>query len=603
MLVHIVSHPRTNRSRLPRAALRRMAEALSRAGADVRIDTRAFPGTDQGSAIADCTDLLARRWRERRPDVVLTFGIVATSAAVALEQEVTVVATFDEHPEDAEVQRQLAERVTAVLPLSTAEHERWRRLGVPTLSAGVFPAPLDVPDPDAGPCVGGLVVTFEDGPLLEALIAGLPQWDGAGLVLAGRLAPQRWDALRLAAQRVGVTNRVRYQPGLRGARRASMWARASVLVAGPQGARHGGHVLEAAAHGVPAVATAQWAHLDHVVAGTTGILVESDERAVIRAAGSLLADPFQLRALGRAALVRAQSAHDPALSGERLLTLLKQVADSGRATAAPADAGRHDAHPDESAAHDRSASGDEPSGSAEEQVDREALALAHLPLARQLAGWYGGRGQSRDELVQVAYLGLVLAAERYDPGHGRPFHSFAVPTILGELRRHFRDHAWAVRIPRSLQETVLQVRQAADDLAPVLGHTATPAELAECIDATEQDVLAALRADSEARHIGSMDHAPGSPMVGERIGSVDPGHDLAEAREDLRAVLRRLPEREQQVLLLRFHAELTQSEIAGRLGISQVHVSRLLSRTLATIREHLLDDAPLPDTWQAAQAS
>jgi RNA polymerase sigma-B factor len=343
-------------------------------------------------------------------------------------------------------------------------------------------------------------------------------------------------------------------------------------------------------HGIPAVATAQWAHMDHVIAGTTGILVESDERAVVHATGSLLSDPFHLRALGRAALVRARSAHDPALSGERLLTLLGQVAGA-------VDAGRTDpADPADPTDGDRRVAGGE-------QVDRNALALAHLPLARQLAGWYAGRGQSRDELVQVAYLGLVLAAERYDPSHGRPFHSFAVPTILGELRRHFRDHAWAVRIPRSLQETVLQVRQAADGLAPVLGHTATPAELAECIDATEQDVLAALRADSEARHIGSMDHAPGSPMVGERIGSVDPGHDLAEVREDLRAVLRRLPEREQQVLLLRFHAELTQSEIAGRLGMSQVHVSRLLSRTLAIIREHLLEDAPLPAAWQAARAS
>ena len=521
---------------------------------------------------------------------MLTFGIVATSAAVALEGHPPVVATFDEHPQDADTEEALAGQVAAVLPLSTDEREHWRRLGVATLSAGVFPAPLEVPDPDAAPLLEGDVVTFEDGPLLEALIAGLTQWAGTGLVIAARLEPQRWNALHRGAQRIGVADRVQYRPSPRGARRAQLWSRAALLVAGPVGARHAGHVLEAAARGIPSVATAQWAHLDHVIVGATGVLVEPDERAVVGAVGTLLHDGFAQRALGRGALLRARDAHDPVLCGERLLGLLEQV------VVEPGDAdNRATADPD----------GPMP-GADDEQVppdraDVHALALAHLPLARQLAGWYAGRGQSREDLVQVACLGLVLAAERYDPDHGTPFHSFAIPTILGELRRHFRDHAWAVRLPRSLQETVLAVRNAADGLAPSLGHAATPAELAEQMDVTEADVRAALRADSEARSVGSLDHATGAhAAIAERIGSADPGHELAEVRGDLRAVLRALPEREQQVLIMRFHGELTQSEIAERLGISQVHVSRLLSRTLAAIREHLLDDAPLPSGWGAA---
>ena len=591
MLVHIVSHPRSNRSRLPRTGLDLMAAGLRRAGAEVRVDTRAFPGADLPSAIASCADLLERRWRERQPDVVLTFGIVATSAAVALEGRAPVVATFDEHPQDADSEDALAAQVAAVLPLSTAERERWRRLGVATLSAGVFPAPLEVPDPDAAPLPEGDVVTFEGGPLLEALIASLTQWAGTGLVIAARLEPQRWDELHRGAQDLGVGDRVQYRPSPRGARRAQLWSRAAFLVAGPAGARHAGHVLEAAARGIPSVATAQWAHLDHVIVGATGVLVEPDERAVVGAVGALLHDDFALRALGRGALLRARDAHDPVLCGERILGLLEQVAG--------VEPGDGDNQATEGPDGPMAGADDEPV--APDRADVHALALAHLPLARQLAGWYAGRGQSRDDLVQVACLGLVLAAERYDPDHGTPFHSFAVPTILGELRRHFRDHAWAVRLPRSLQETVLAVRNAADGLAPSLGHAATPAELAEQIDVSEADVRTALRADSEARSIGSLDHAMGAhAAMAERIGSADPGHELAEVRGDLRAVLRTLPEREQQVLIMRFHGELTQSEIADRLGISQVLVSRLLSRTLAAIREHLLDDVPLPSGWGAA---
>jgi RNA polymerase sigma-B factor len=232
---------------------------------------------------------------------------------------------------------------------------------------------------------------------------------------------------------------------------------------------------------------------------------------------------------------------------------------------------------------------------------RNALAVEHLPLARQLARCYSGRGQSLEDLLQVASLGLVRAAGRFDPSHGKEFHSFAIPTVLGELRRHFRDHAWAVRVPRSLQETTLQVQRATEDLRQTLGHNATPAELAEELGLVEDEVRLALRVDGEARSTYSLDHPLGDDeTVADLIGESDPRLDLVELRRDVRAVLRKLPEREQQVLLLRFYGERTQSEIAERLGISQVHVSRVLTRTLTAVREHVLYDAPLPRSWEPA---
>ena len=166
-------------------------------------------------------------------------------------------------------------------------------------------------------------------------------------------------------------------------------------------------------------------------------------------------------------MVRVRAAHDPQLAGDRLLGLYqKPVAlEPGQVTEADAEGewvpGSEDAQgPSDSPIPNAPDRGTD----AEDRDVRDALVTAHLPLARQLAGWYTGRGQAREDLVQVAYLGLVLAAERFDPAHGTPFHSFAVPTILGELRRHFRDHAWDMRVPRAMQESVLEVRRAADDL-------------------------------------------------------------------------------------------------------------------------------------------
>jgi RNA polymerase sigma-B factor len=222
-------------------------------------------------------------------------------------------------------------------------------------------------------------------------------------------------------------------------------------------------------------------------------------------------------------------------------------------------------------------------------------------LARQLARWYSGRGQSTEDLVQVASLGLVRAAGRFDPSHGNEFHSFAIPTILGELRRHFRDHAWAVRVPRTLQETTLHVQRATEDLRQVLGHDASLADLANEVGLIEEEVLVAQRADGEARSSHSWDHPVGDDAtLADFVGELDPRLELVELRRDVRAVLGRLPEREQQILLMRFYGERTQTEIAERLGISQVHVSRVLTRTLAAMRDHVLHDVPLPKSWEPA---
>ena len=320
---------------------------------------------------------------------------------------------------------------------------------------------------------------------------------------------------------------------------------------------------------------------------------------------ALLKDPYRLLAMGLAAHVRVRAAHDPQLAGDRLLELYRKpvALEPGQVTEADAEGewvpGSENAQgPSGSpipAASDRGAD-------AEDRHVRDALVTAHLPLARQLAGWYTGRGQAREDLVQVAYLGLVLAAERFDPAHGTPFHSFAVPTILGELRRHFRDHAWDMRVPRAMQESVLEVRRAADDLQQILGRESTPADLAAALDIGEDRVRVALCTARRARGADSLDQVTDERhSLAERIGAPDPGHDLVDVRGDVRAVLRRLPEREQQVLLMRFHAEMTQSQIAERLGISQVHVSRLITRTLATIRDHVLTDSPLPAAWSAAR--
>ena len=219
---------------------------------------------------------------------------------------------------------------------------------------------------------------------------------------------------------------------------------------------------------------------------------------------------------------------------------------------------------------------------------RDQLIEAHLGLAEYLARRFANRGEPLDDLVQVASLGLVKAVERFDPGRGLEFTTFATPTIVGELKRHFRDKGWAVRVPRRVQELHLRVTHVVDDLSNEYGRSPTIAEIAVRAGTTEDEVIEALEAGSAYRSTSlgagrsDDDDAPG--LIGQ-LGGLDPEIARAERRAALGPMMAILPEREQVMLYLRFYDGMTQSEIAKRLGISQMHVSRLLSRSLQHLRE------------------
>jgi RNA polymerase sigma-B factor len=212
-----------------------------------------------------------------------------------------------------------------------------------------------------------------------------------------------------------------------------------------------------------------------------------------------------------------------------------------------------------------------------ELVDR------HMPLVRQLARRYAYTSEPLDDLVQVGSVGLLHALARYDPRVGSSFKAYAVPTILGELRRHFRDAAWSVHLPRSLQERTRSVQIAVTALQGTLGRSPTISEIAERIDATAEQVIEAMEARLAYR-VESLD-APAEPgderAQWQTAGAVDAGFDTAEQSAFLSRALNALPERERTLVRLRFEEDLSQSEIGRQLGISQMHVSRLLRRALA----------------------
>jgi len=216
---------------------------------------------------------------------------------------------------------------------------------------------------------------------------------------------------------------------------------------------------------------------------------------------------------------------------------------------------------------------------------RDELVESHLGLAHQLARRFGHRGESHDDLVQVASLALIHAVDRFDPDRGFEFSTFATRTILGELKRHFRDKGWAVRAPRRVQELYLELGAAADDLTQELGHPPTVVELAERTGATEEAVLEALEAGQGYRttSIDAPDRQDGAIVL--RLGDVDAGFVGADDHQVLVDALAKLPDRERAILRLRFVEGLTQTQIAERIGVSQMHVSRLLSASIARLRE------------------
>jgi RNA polymerase sigma-B factor len=220
---------------------------------------------------------------------------------------------------------------------------------------------------------------------------------------------------------------------------------------------------------------------------------------------------------------------------------------------------------------------------------RNELVEEHVRLAEFLARRFSHRGESPDDLRQVALVGLLKAVERFEPDRGLQFSSFATPTITGELKRHFRDRGWAVRVPRRVQELHLELDRTVNDLSQELGRPPTPAEIAQRAGVLEEEVLESMEAGSMYR-LASIDAGrpddDGGTNPAERLGEVDQELGAVDDRVAVSEMLSVLPDREQTIVYLRFFEGLTQSEIAARVGISQMHVSRLLARSLETLGEH-----------------
>jgi RNA polymerase sigma-B factor len=219
---------------------------------------------------------------------------------------------------------------------------------------------------------------------------------------------------------------------------------------------------------------------------------------------------------------------------------------------------------------------------------RRQLIDRYLPLARSLARRYERRGESLEDLVQVASLGLVKAIDRFDPERGLSFSSYAVPTMLGELRRHFRDSGWALHLPRGMQERVLKVNAAVERMSGELGRSPSPQQIADELNLSVEEVLEAIAANA-AYETAPLDTPlrsgeEGSQTVAETVGDEDPRFELIEDRASIGPALRMLPERDRLILHLRFVEGLTQSEIAQKIGVSQMHISRLIRRALERVR-------------------
>ncbi len=213
---------------------------------------------------------------------------------------------------------------------------------------------------------------------------------------------------------------------------------------------------------------------------------------------------------------------------------------------------------------------------------RNDLAERHRGLAVTLARRFNGRGEPLDDLLQVAMIALLRAVERFDPERGNSFTTFATPTVLGELRRHFRDHTWALKVPRPIKDLHLRVRPAVADLRAELGRAPTVPELAQHLECRQEEVIQALEVSAAYRPASIHAGASGGDRLSieDRLASdADPLHSF-EVVQTVRALMERLPERERTVLHLRFYEELSQSEIAERVGLSQMHVSRILRATL-----------------------
>lgn len=225
---------------------------------------------------------------------------------------------------------------------------------------------------------------------------------------------------------------------------------------------------------------------------------------------------------------------------------------------------------------------------------RDELVTMNLPLVEHLARRFRERGEAHEDLVQVGTVGLIKSVDRFDAGRGVEFSTYATPTIVGEIKRHFRDKGWAVRVPRRLQELRLAITRATAELSQETGQSPTVAQLAEYLEITEDEVLEGLESAqayaTASLDAGSTAEGDDSLSLGDTLGVTDEALEGVENRESLKPLLLALPERERRILMLRFFGNKTQSEIAEEIGISQMHVSRILAKTLAHLRAGMLDE-------------
>ncbi|WP_442791303.1 SigB/SigF/SigG family RNA polymerase sigma factor [Mycobacterium sp. Aquia_216] len=233
-----------------------------------------------------------------------------------------------------------------------------------------------------------------------------------------------------------------------------------------------------------------------------------------------------------------------------------------------------------------------PPESHEYRRQRECIVTRCLPLADHVARHFARRGEGLDDLTQVARLGLINAINRFDPEKGPSFIGFAIPTMMGEVRRYFRDYSWGMRVPRRLRELHVQISRATADLAQKLGRAPTARELSEELGVAHDAIVECLVA-GDAYQLESLDAPVGSDgsgkprVVADAVGGIDPHIDHITDRESVRSLIAALPEREREVLHMRFFESMTQSQIAERIGVSQMQVSRILASTLTCLRDQL----------------
>jgi RNA polymerase sigma-B factor len=222
---------------------------------------------------------------------------------------------------------------------------------------------------------------------------------------------------------------------------------------------------------------------------------------------------------------------------------------------------------------------------------RDALVHLHLPLVDHCARRFRNRGEPFDDLVQVGTIGLLKSIDRFDPDRGVEFSTYATPTIIGEIKRYFRDKGWAIRVPRRLQEMRMMIGTATSELSQSLGRSPTPREIAEQIGVSVEEVMEGLESSNAYSTLsldaGSDSEEGGGTSILDAIGEDDAALEHVEIRESIKPLLEQLPPREKQILMLRFFRGMTQSQIAAEIGVSQMHVSRLLTRTLEQLRESL----------------